>query len=182
MPSRTTPAPNPTNPISDRQGFQEFYEVRHLAVFRYIFGLLGGPIQEVEDLTTQTFLRAWRSRQRFNGDERAAFGWLLKIARNLVIDTHRHQGRNQMPLDIEDQAIPTPGLTPEEQVALQEQVRILWGLLNQLPDQQREIITLRYLLDWRVKDIAEQLSLSENHVSVILRRVIRRLKDLWPTP
>ena len=75
-----------------------------------------------------------------------------------------------------------PGLSPEERVARQEQIQILWALLNQLPDQHREIITLRYLLEWRVKDIAQNLEITENHVSVILRRAIQRLEQQWPNP
>lgn len=175
-------APSQPNPIRDPRGFQLFYERRQLAVFRFIFGLHGGPVQEIEDLTTQVFLRAWKSRHRFQGNERAAFGWALTIARNLVIDLHRHQQRSPAPLDIETQVLPMPDLTPEELVARQEQLQILWRLLNQLPCQHREIITLRYLLDWRVKEIAEHLGLSENHVSVLLRRALQRLRQEWPNP
>jgi RNA polymerase sigma-70 factor (ECF subfamily) len=182
MPLRFTPDRPSRNSIRDPEGFQQLYEHHHLDVFRFIFGLHGGPIQEVEDLTTQTFLRAWKSRRSFQGDQAAAFAWVLKIARNLTIDSHRQQARNPAPLDIETQVIPTYGVTPEELVARHEQYRILWDLLGRLPDQQREIVTLRYLLAWRVKDIAAHLALTENHVSVLLRRVIQRLKKEWPSP
>ncbi len=177
-----TSAPAQPNPIGDSSGFQQLYEDRHLAVYRFIFGLHGGPIQEVEDLTTQTFLRAWKSRHRFQGDQKAAFAWLLTIARNLVIDHHRYRQRNPTSVDIETQTLHTPDLTPEEMATLKEQRLILLNLLNQLPDQPREILTLRYLLDWRVKDIADHLGLSENHVSVLLRRTIQRLRKQWPSP
>ena len=78
-------------PLKEPGVFRNLYENRHIAVFRFIYGMHGGPKEEVEDLTMKTFTRAWRSRSRFQGTEAAAFGWLLKIARNLVIDSHRRK-------------------------------------------------------------------------------------------
>jgi RNA polymerase sigma-70 factor (ECF subfamily) len=168
--------------LQTKKEFQHLYEHTHLAVFRYIYGLHGGPKEEVEDLTTTTYLRAWKSRYRFRGNGDAAFGWLLKIARNLVIDAYRRQVIRPNLLDIEKQITPAPGLPPEDQVHMQEQIRTLWGLIAELPNQQREIIVLRYLLDWRVKDIATYLEKNENNISVTIRRVLKRLQDEWPDP
>lgn len=148
-------------------------------MFRFIYGLLGGPEEEVEDLTMKTFLKAWRSRSSFTGNEEAAFGWLLKIARNLVIDHQRSIGSREVHFDIETQAIPTPGLTPEEMVHQKEQIQILWRVLRTLPRHQGEMIVLRYILGWRVKDIGEYLEVSENTVSVSLRRILKRIRSRW---
>jgi hypothetical protein len=57
--------------------FARLYEQTYLRIFRYIYGLSGGPLQEAEDLTAETYERAWKRRQRFTGDEQAALGWLL---------------------------------------------------------------------------------------------------------
>lgn len=162
--------------------FQQLYDRSHLAVFRYIYALHGGPVEEVEDLTTTTFLRAWKSRRRFRGDLQAATGWLFRIARNLVIDAQRRSNRRPSDIDIDLQSLPAPGLTPEESMAHQEQVRTLWVTLAQLPDRDREIIILRYILGWRVKEIATHLDLGENHVSVLIRRILANLKQIWVQP
>ena len=105
---------------------------------------------------------------------------LLKIARNLVIDTHRHNRRRGVQVDIEKQPIPSNERLPEEQVSLEERIQILKGILAKLPDEQKEIITLRYILGWRVKDIALHLEMSDNHVSVSIRRILKRLHNAWP--
>jgi DNA-directed RNA polymerase specialized sigma24 family protein len=47
------------SPIASPTCFKELYERNRLPVFRYIYGLTGGPQAEVEDLTAETFLRAW---------------------------------------------------------------------------------------------------------------------------
>ena len=48
-----------------------------------------------------------------------------------------------------------------------------------LPDEQREIIILRYLLGWRVNDIASHLGASENKISVTLHRTLSKLREKW---
>lgn len=160
--------------------FQRLYSQYHLLVFRFIYGLHGGPTEDVEDLTAETFTRAWKSRRRFKGSERAAIGWLLKIARNLVIDAHRRQQTHGIAQDIEKHVVPADNLNPEEQAQLQEQVRILWTRMENLPTQQREILVLRYMLGWRVQEISLHLDLKENTVSVYIRRALHRLRQDWP--
>jgi len=160
--------------------FQNIYEQYHLVIYRYIYGLHGGPTEDVEDLTTNVFTRAWKSRHRFHGNHNAALGWLIKIARNLVIDTYRRKGRRSNSIDIENQIIPSNDLSPEESFFLQDQIATLWNLLAKLPNHHREIIVLRYILGWRVKDIAKQLNKNENNISVSIRRILNRLQNEWP--
>jgi RNA polymerase sigma-70 factor (ECF subfamily) len=160
--------------------FQQFYNRNLMTVFRFIYGLYGGPIEEVEDLTAETFLRAWKSRHQFLGSESAGLGWLLKIARNLIIDAHRCQKRRGYPEDIEKHIVQSNLQNPEQQVMTQEQIRTLWSLLNTLSDLQREILVLRYLLGWRVQDIGNHLGVKENTVSVYISRAIKRIRREWP--
>jgi RNA polymerase sigma-70 factor (ECF subfamily) len=166
--------------LLNAEAFQRLYESHHLAVFRFIYGLHSGPIEDVEDLTTTTFLRAWKYRCNFQGDQNTALGWLLKIARNLVIDMHRQNRRRGPQLDIDNQAIPSSERLPEDQVSHGENIQMLQRLLARLPDHHREILVLRYFLDWRVKEIAGYLEMSENTVSVTIRRLLKRLQDAWP--
>jgi len=160
--------------------FQHFYAQNYLAIYRFIYGLYGGPVEEIEDLTAETFVRAWKSRRRFHGSQQAALGWVFKIARNLVIDQHRRQRSRGFVQDIEVTIIPAGDPNPEEQTQVREQVQILWSLLPALPDQQREILVLRYMLGWRVHEIAEHLAMNENTVSVYIRRALKRLRQDWP--
>jgi RNA polymerase sigma factor (sigma-70 family) len=61
-----------------------------------------------------------------------------------------------------------------------EQIAILWHLLGTLPDDIREMLVLRYLLGWQVKQIAAHLEQSENNVSVTIRRALKSLQRDWP--
>jgi len=167
--------------LLDPEVFDEFYERNYLSVYRYIYGLHGGAIEDIEDLTAETFIHAWRARNTFFGDPRSgAIAWLFQIARRLVIDAYRRgQSRIQTDAELPDD-LPHLGPTPENLVLKGEQYEILWGLLQRLPGNQREILVLRYLLDWRVNQIGEFLGIPENTVSVNIRRGLARLQQEWP--
>jgi len=173
MPSRHTP-------LAEAEAFAELYQRTHLVVFRYIYALTGGPQQEVEDLTADTFIRAWKARHRFEGDQEAALSWLLRIARNLVIDSHRRTKVRGVETNLKDALLIAPDASPEEQVARQEQFNALWVIISTLPPQHREMIVLRYVLGWPVKRIAAHLNMLENTTSVNLRRILQRIQRDWP--
>lgn len=167
-------------PLESPDAFSHLYAQTHLTVFRYIYGLHGGPQEDVEDLAAEAYIRAWRARYSFEGDEEAALRWLLQIARHLVIDAHRQRGRRGLPDNIDDVVVHAQGHNPEEQTVFNEQTQLLGAMLHTLTTRQREIIVLRYILGWRVKRIADHLEMSPNTVSVTIRRTLNRLRREWP--
>jgi RNA polymerase sigma-70 factor (ECF subfamily) len=167
-------------PLQDANAFRRLYERTHLIVYRYIFGYLGGAVHEAEDLTAETFIRAWRAHQHFEGDEEAAVGWLLRIARNLVIDNYRRKKAHGVDEDLEETHLSSSQAGPEEHLLLQEQMHILQRMLLDLEPEQREMIVLRYILEWPVNRIAAHMNMLENTVSVNLRRILQRLRADWP--
>lgn len=171
-----------TPSLTDPESFCQLYSRTHLSIYRYIYASLGGPVQEVEDLTAETFSRAWKTRGRFGGDEYAALGWLLKIARNLMIDAYRRKRTNPPPfeLEIEDLDFRDEHSGPEEKLIQKERLEILLTAMQHIHPEQRELLVLRYVLGWQVKQIAEHLGMLENTVSVYLRRAIQSLREQWP--
>ena len=172
-------------PLQDPEAFSNLYTNNQIIIFRFIYGMHGGPIEEVEDLTCDTFMRAWKGRGRFFGDDREALCWLFTIARHLVIDAHRqmksHQDNSNVILDDStiDALYISSQVTPEEQAACHDQFRHLWQALQNLPDDKREMLVLRYLLGWKVKQIAEYLKKEENTVSVYIRRCLEQIRHDW---
>lgn len=175
----------PDRPFVDPAAFSRLFESQHLAVFRYIYGMHGGPVEDVEDLTAETFSRAWKARRSFSGSPRAGVGWLIRIARNLVIDAGRRR-RSRPVLEIGESSedllamVPSNQPGPEEQLLRQLRAGIAANLLQQLPQAQQEMLVLRYLLEWPVKDIAAHLDMLENTVSVSIRRGLQVIRRLWP--
>src|SRR5918999_2475129 len=60
-----------------------------------------GSFEDSEDLVQETFLRAWRARERFSFDERSSFrAWLYRIATNACLDALRGRPRRVMPQQV----------------------------------------------------------------------------------
>jgi RNA polymerase sigma-70 factor (ECF subfamily) len=172
-------------PLQDSESFSDLFARTQLKIFRFIYGLHGGPLQEVEDLTSDTYSRAWKGRKQFSGNEQDALCWLFTIARHLVIDAHRKQ-KNKSSNVIErlddvtlDSMFTSSELAPEEQVANREQFNHLWNVMQGLPDDRREMLVLRYILGWQVKQIANYLNMEENTVSVYIRRSLELIRRNW---
>ncbi len=172
--------------LQDPETFSSLFARTQLILFRFIYAMHGGPVEEVEDLTCDTFLRAWKNRMSFSGDDHDALCWLFTIARHLVIDAHRHRkshaGKEQLSLDEAniDEIFPSAHLSLEEQAANRELYAGLWKQLHQLAPDKREILVLRYMLGWKVKEIAEYLHKEENTISVYIRRYLELIRHNWP--
>lgn len=174
---------NKTSPFIRSETFDLLYKETYLSTYRYIYGLTGGPPAEVEDLTAETYMRAWKGRRSYWGEPEAAIGWILKIARNLVIDSYR-RSKKSAPINEdfpEEDVLPSPAYQqPEDQLIASEQQTFVLHLLNMLPAQQHEILVLRYLLNWKVQQISQHLDLPENTISVYIRRALEKIRTMWP--
>jgi RNA polymerase sigma-70 factor (ECF subfamily) len=163
----------------DADTFTRLYETTYLIVFRYVYGLSGGPGQEAEDLAAETYARAWKMSHRFNGNKQNALNWLLSIARNLAIDLSRRRKVRNLEENTPIELLPDSNLVPEEDVITREQIEILWRILDILSDDVREILVLRYMLGWKVKQVAQYLGITDNNVSVKIRRALKNLYSEW---
>jgi RNA polymerase sigma-70 factor (ECF subfamily) len=169
----------PERPLANPAEFSRLYREKHLLVFRHIYGLCGGPTPLAEDLTAETFMRAWQARTSFSGSWEAATGWLLRIGRNLVIDHQRNRMEQNTTLFTESSDFAAEAALPEDALIQAEQQMILVALLQELPIQKREMVTLRYLLGWRIKQIADYLEMPENTVSVTIQRTLQQMRNRW---
>ena len=142
--------------------------------FRYRVG--DGP--EAEDLTSVTFERAWRARDRYRRDLGAFSTWLMTIARRVAIDAYRRAAtRRQVPL--EEAAGLSAGPTPEDAAARRSDFERLSELLAALPDRDRELLALKYGAGLTNRAIARLTGLTESNVGTILHRTIRGLRADW---
>jgi RNA polymerase sigma-70 factor (ECF subfamily) len=143
-------------------------------VFNY-FRYRGFDRPAAEDLTSATFEKAWRARERYRRDRAAVSTWLLAIARNAATD-HLRRARLSVPLaeaSLQDEE------TPEAQAVRDSQSRRLRELLAELPPRERELLALKYGAGATNRAIATITGLGESNVGTILHRTIGSLRDRW---
>jgi RNA polymerase sigma-70 factor (ECF subfamily) len=163
------------------EAFARFYEQSHLSVFRYVMVLCAGDQIEAEDITADAFYRAWEKRSQFAGSQQEALGWVIAIARNLLIDLRRAAGVRPLDAELEDD-IAEPSSSIEDLLVDGEQLQQVLEVIRDLPFPQGDILALRFVLGWRVKTIAEHLGLAENTISVYLRRAVANIQRRLSVP
>ena len=146
---------------------------RVLNFFRY---RCGNPA-DAEDLTSITFEKAWRGRDRYRRDKGAFSTWLFTIARNAAVDHYRARAP-VVPLD-EAVAVVADAATPEDESALRSDAARLAALLPTLTDRDRELIALKYGAEMTNREIARATGLSESNVGTILYRAVQTLRERW---
>jgi RNA polymerase sigma-70 factor (ECF subfamily) len=135
-----------------------------------------GPGPGAEDLTSLTFEKAWRARDRYRHD-RAAFGtWIFAVARNVAVDHFRRE-RATAPLD--EAAELAGGPTPEEIAERRSDEDRLGKLLARRTDRERELLALKYGSGFSNREIARMTGLSESNVGTILHRAVQTLRADW---
>ena len=149
----------------------------------YAYRMLGSPF-EAEDAVQETFIRAWRAYEGFEG--RASLrSWLYRIATNVCLDMLSGRERRAMPMDFGPaqepvaenlntrpeatwiQPAPDPAVVTEEH----ETTRLaIVAALQHLPPRQRAVLILCEVLRWRASEVAELLETSVASVNSALQR------------
>jgi RNA polymerase sigma-70 factor, ECF subfamily len=153
--------------------WQRLYDAEVPRVLAYFGARLNDPAL-AEDLTAETFARAWHSRERYEAHRASFATWLLSIARHVLIDTYRQHYRAAAVRPDDETSI-----SAEEGIDQQRDFGRLAHLLNQLPERERTLISLKYVEGLTNRLIAKRLNLSESNVGTILHRAMQMLRTLW---
>jgi len=140
--------------------------------FRYRVG--DGAV--AEDLTSITFEKAWVARNRYRRDLAGFSTWLMAIARNVAIDHYRRR-RPHAPLEAAEHI--ASGDDPQEQAEHREAFERLSRLLGQLPERDRELVSLKYGAELTNRAIARHTKLTETNVGTLLHRAVQKLRAGW---
>ena len=154
----------------DSKAFGDLYKLYVEQVFRYLYSRIGN-VHEAEDTTAQTFLVAFETFDRFRQEEHFA-SWLFTIARNKAMD-HFRQRKNTSSIDEIDD-IPVEN-DPLYGVIQSEQTAALSKLIQALPEEDRDLLRLRFLADMSFPEIAHLLHRNEDAVKKSIYRLLARL-------
>lgn len=157
----------------DQDAFGELYDRHVVRVYRHIYYMVGNAA-EAEDLTAQTFLRAWEAIERYQVRGAPFVSWLLRIAHNMGVSYLRSKRDSS---ELHDGIVDTKERRDPEwsyqQTAEEELVR---EAILKLREEQRQVIILRFIEDLDYKEVAEIIGKSVAAIRVIQHRALNSLR------
>jgi RNA polymerase sigma-70 factor (ECF subfamily) len=178
-------------PTSDEDGraakarldeqFTRLYKAHLRDVYSYSYYRVGNH-HDAEDLTEQTFLQAYRHYERAlkESNGRPLRPWLIRIAHNLAANYYRDRSRR--PQTALDDAGPlTAPHTTEDLVEDREDLTRILSSVQQLPDDRREALIMRFALGMDNQEIARALGRTDGATKVLIHRALRQLEELVKT-
>lgn len=146
------------------------------AISRHIFFRVSDQ-NLTEDLTQETFLKAWRNIARSGKDVKNFKTFFYTIANNLIIDHYRGKSRKTISLEEvgEQEAVCAP--TQKEEAERSIDRNFIEKHLARIGDEYRQIILYRYVDDLSIKEISEITGKSKNNVGVMIHRGIKMLRE-----
>lgn len=163
--------------------FDELLARNQQQLFDFILALTRDK-DKADDLFQETFIRAivkMKDGQYFNQGK--FLYWLMRIARNLLIDDVRKQKKEQA-VNISDDELLTvidcghPYKSREDMLVAEELSGHMRQLMDLLPDEQREVVLMRYYQGLQFKDIAEITNVSINTSLGRMRYAIRNMRRM----
>ena len=143
------------------------------AVFNLCYRMLGSP-QDAEDATQEIFLRAYTRLDSYDPARRFST-WILSIGSNHCIDRLRRRRYAWLTLDDVAFWLPSGGPGPEGNALERERADEVQRALQQLPEQYRLVLVLRYWHDLSYDEIAAQVGISESALKTRLHRARKQL-------
>ena len=153
---------------------------RHAPVARRL-AVLSGAGSDADDVVQEAFVKAYRSLSSFR-DGAEFRPWLLRIVINESRNLHRGQTRRtdrELRVAREDARLVT-GSDPAEVAVGEARREALLGAIRTLPEELREVVTCRYLLELSETETAESLDIPNGTVKSRLRRALARLREELP--
>ncbi|MDA0634707.1 sigma-70 family RNA polymerase sigma factor [Nonomuraea sp. MCN248] len=163
-----------------------------------------GSVHDAEDLVQETYLRAWRHYEGFEGRS-SLRTWLYRIATTQCLTALDSRGRRPLPTGlgapaseptaplverhevpwlepVPDGMVGAGGDDPAAIVTARESIRLaLVAALQHLPPRQRAVLVLRDVLKWRAAEVAEVLDTTTTAVNSVLQRARAQLEQVAPS-
>jgi RNA polymerase sigma-70 factor (ECF subfamily) len=143
-------------------------------VYRFVNARLSN-VEDAEDVTTEIFLRIIDGIGSFTWRGIPFGAWVFRIARNEVISHVRKQKSRASTTELTDS---TPATIPDHADEVEQQLtfEMVKGLIEGLPEAQRQVVTLRFIAGLSVAETAGALQKTENNVKVLQHKAIAKLQ------
>lgn len=144
------------------------------AIYRHcFFRVFSKPL--AEELTQETFMKTWQYLEKGKEVENLR-AFLYRVANNLIIDHVRKRKEERLDVLLENSADLEPAYDGRKDLETAELARDVINELQNIREDDREILVMRYLDQLEIQEIAVALDMTPNNVSVRLNRAMKVLR------
>ncbi|MEK7131139.1 MAG: RNA polymerase sigma factor [Patescibacteria group bacterium] len=168
----------------DPEAFTKLYDIYAKRIYSFVFFKVSNR-EEAEDITSEVFLKAWRYINEKKKIESFS-GLLYRLARNCVIDLYRSRASHKEAFSIDAGIgigieIGDAGKWKEnlgEELVNKLEMQKIVQALQKMKQEYREVVTLRYVDELEVSEIAEITGKGHIAIRVTLHRGLKKLKEI----
>lgn len=171
----------------DRAAFGELYE-QYAELIRRFIRLRVSRVEDADDLAAEVFVKAWNHLTRMKSDAVLPTpqkvnnfrAYVYKIARNEVIDFYRAQGRIPQTISLDEPEYPIDIADTREDPFLQQLAAFdrtfVIDCVKKLQEGYRDVLTMRYLDELSMAEIADIIGKTKGNVRVLIHRGVKALR------
>ncbi|MCC7020585.1 MAG: sigma-70 family RNA polymerase sigma factor [Ardenticatenales bacterium] len=164
----------------DRAAFGTLYERYVDRIYRYVYFKVGNRAQ-AEDLTSQTFLKAWDAIGDYEWRDHPFGAWLFRIAHNLVVDYHRSR-REVLGLDDATRQLEAKAsrddARPERMLAELISMERVRHAIGRLTEEQQQVLVLRFFEGLDTGEVADLMGKRRGAIRGLQFRALSALREL----
>lgn len=159
----------------DQHALTALYRKYVDSVYKFIYYRTGNR-EEAEDLTSETFIKMMKSLKSFSFDSTFKT-WLLGIAKHTVLDYFRKYYKNRT-IPLENFLNIDLGTLDKPQEIDKSKIERLSHLLKKLPKNYRDVLELRFLRGYSIKETALELDKTISNIKVMQYRALQKAREL----
>ncbi|MGW7362836.1 sigma-70 family RNA polymerase sigma factor [Streptomyces sp. NPDC054841] len=173
-----TPSAQSVPPRMSDDMFQRQWELHHRPLFRYVLRRTFGDRALAEDITQEAFIRAWQHPEVLERDWETLLPWLIKVARNLCIDTLRRRSTRPQEADLADTSSVIDKADNVDAIERLIEGQVVREALGRLPEKHRAVVVELYLADRSIAEVSEILGIPEGTVKSRTHNALRMLRRI----
>ena len=160
----------------NNEAYGKLYELFYTPIYRYLYFRLKDK-EEASDLSQTVFLKVYKVLETVEVSKNEPLAYFYTVARNTLID-YRRKKKDLYILDNEEMPdIPSSEIGIEESIDSQIEFAGVEKAMQNLTEEQREVITMRFIHDMSYKEISETLGKREDAIRQLQSRALKILKE-----
>ncbi len=161
----------------DMDALAAIYDAYSPLLYRYAMRFLGDQ-ELAEECVAETFARFLQALRNGGGPKTHLKAYLYRVAHNWITDYYRRQPPPEVDVDDMAHALSSDDPTLSSQVLLQEEQQRVRAALRLLTPEQRQVIVLRFLEEWSLKEVAEVMQKPVGAIKALQHRALAALRRI----